>query len=70
MSVQVIFYRHFLNKIDFINDICTAMTTMCISEDSSASLEMKDKLKALSQECLDLVDQVPYDFEIGGKAQR
>ncbi|PIO36427.1 hypothetical protein AB205_0179820, partial [Aquarana catesbeiana] len=40
------------------------------AEDGSASLEMKDKLKALSQECLDLVDQVPYDFEIGGKAQR
>ncbi|XP_077332357.1 bifunctional 3'-5' exonuclease/ATP-dependent helicase WRN isoform X1 [Lithobates pipiens] len=40
------------------------------AEDGSASYKMKDKLKALSQECLDLVDQVPYDFEIGGKAQR
>ncbi|XP_018426138.1 PREDICTED: Werner syndrome ATP-dependent helicase [Nanorana parkeri] len=40
------------------------------TEDSAASLEMKSKLKALSQECLDLVDQVPYDFEMCGKTQR
>ncbi|KAM5194077.1 bifunctional 3'-5' exonuclease/ATP-dependent helicase WRN [Mantella aurantiaca] len=40
------------------------------TEDSAASLEMKDKLKALSQECLDLVDEVPHDFEMCGKAQR
>nr|DBA28634.1 TPA: hypothetical protein GDO54_008962 [Pyxicephalus adspersus] len=40
------------------------------AEDSAASLEIKSKLKALSQECLDLADQIPYNFEMCEQPQR